>query len=185
MYLITIVLICVSLACFCWVSDRSKKPFFKWLGKIIPPLFLLSFIWIPFDFFTAILWLFAGGAMLYSAIALWIKLYKGFLSWRAKDTIGIASFVQDISRPTLTVICFFVAQNVVQMSVYSANAKAIELALATKKQVMKTGSCSTEKPQWATNNDHFADPSYSMHYGKYGTKYNISYTCYSEQQVYQ
>lgn len=182
--LFAFLVICAVFACLSNITDRSTRPIFKWSGKLIPPLGLLVFIVIPFDLVTSILWLIAGVVMLISIINLLRRIYSFLLLWRIDGSLKIGRFVENVTRPALSIICFLVAVNMVKMSIHSANAEALELALATKNYVESTGSCSSERPVWATEKSPYDESHYSMLYGKYGTKYRITYSCSPEYEKY-
>lgn len=185
MHYFSIILACLLIvALFIYFSEKTKNNFFKWAGRLFPPVLMLGLIKIPMDVVTSIIWLVAGIVMIYSfckLVSLLIKLISCFIKKEeliTKKQLGI------YVRPFLCVLFFFTASHFVSKSVYSANAKALELALATQEYVQKNGACNTEKPEWATFNP-LEPESIETQYGEYGTKYRLVYTCDIENKKFQ
>jgi len=166
------------------VSERSQNAYVRWVGRILPPLSLLSLIRIPYDFATAIVWFVAWIIMVVSVITLLRPAIVYTYCFVTKRDKHRDFKVQQKVRPLLAIVCYFIASSMVKMSVYSANAKAIELAFETQRLVKDNGACTTVKPAWA-NPKRTYEKHFSMLYGEYGTKYSLSFDCDLEQQIYR
>ncbi|WP_144394988.1 hypothetical protein [Pleionea sediminis] len=183
-YLTGILTLVLGLLILIDYTDNSNGTGMWWMGKVLPPLGLLAFSFIPVDLITSIFWLLAAVVMLVSVISLFIKVFKWTIKCYRKRSIDFRYIAEEGVRPLLCIICFYTASHIVNLSVYSANEKALQLALEMKQYVHENGTCSVEKPVWANEHLSKGHSSFSMRYGEYGTQYQINYQCDPENDKF-
>ncbi len=172
-----IFLLCITFFAFflMYLAERVKHPIAQWMGAIFPPLPLFGLIMIPIDMITTLLWLIGFIACLVSMGTL-VKAPIAY--WRGKHQEK-STLYRQLLRPCLTIIAVVSAYTCVSMSVTSANAYALEKALAIEQTINNGGSCPREMKGW-TPEDRSPRNALSLRYGTYGTKYRILYTCNPE-----
>lgn len=162
-----------------YFSNRSKNTTFIWFGRLCPPMAILILATVPFDLMTTLFWLIGGGVMVFSVLRI-IYFSLELITKLIRKTIKKTKDQQDLKfnktiRPALCILFFFISSKLVSMSIYSANAKALELAFETNEYVKKNKTCQKKELTPATKFQTFR-------YGDYGTQYVVSYYCEPEQK---
>lgn len=166
----------VTVLILIYFSNRSDNKIFRWIGAIIPPFFMLSFIFIPIDLITSIAWLLAGLIAIYSGLHI-IKDVFLFIYTRLKNKeANTKEIAFRVIRPSLYLLILFSSHFIVQMSVASANKAAIDLALNMKEHVLENGVCKDSISGWNKNRKRDSNLT-TKRFGEYGTQYRVSYWC--------
>lgn len=176
-------LIILALIIFIIIKTYTfKNKFFRWLAIIIPPLLLIYLIWIPFDIVAHLLWLPGQIAFLVSMISIITSFIKFFRLGKNKDERDKIKI--RFIRPILTILIFLFATLCLNASRNSADDYAVNMS----KRIQNT--CNAEKlcPEtivgWGSIPKWEMGYSSEMFYGKYGTKYRITYSVSEDRQSF-
>lgn len=154
------------------------KLYAEWVYAILAPALIASLYRVPQDFVTAIIWMAALIYVVIILISFFIKLYKRFVN----QTLNKLEFPH-ILRPILCLFAYIFANEMVFLSVVSANERALNLAVEMKEYVDKHGECKELGDEWKTY-AHYPENRSTIKYGEYGTKYFISYSCTPHQKEF-
>jgi hypothetical protein len=142
-----------------------------WVYAIVAPLLIASLYWVSQDFITSMFWLLAFGYVVTICLYLLVKLYKHFIK---REKVNLA--LPHVLRPVLCLVAYLFANEMVYLSVVSANEKALKLAIDMKHYVLKNGQCGKAGKEWQSSS-RYSENRKTIKYGIYGTKYYISYNC--------
>jgi len=152
---------------------KIKKRYLRWICILLPPSSLVLLVWIPKDWFASAIWLTAIVAMLFSVCSIVVKIVAA-----CDEKVGVrqaasAPLAVRFIRPVMVVGLYFLASNIVDLSMESADIYAIQLGRRMQRACDANGICPESIKEWPYR---YSDSDIGQHYyGKYGTKYPIRY----------
>jgi len=169
-----------------WILAKTytfKNKFFLWLAIIIPPLLLIYLIWVPFDMPTIVLWLPGMIVFLVSAISIIANFLKFiFLSKGQKDEKN--KFKIRFIRPTLAILIFLFAFLCLAASQKSADNYAVNMSKKIQSECNAEKKCPENIAGWWNDLPELSGYTSAVLYGKYGTKYRVSYSVSEDKQSF-
>lgn len=157
-----------------FITYKIKNRYLRWGCIILPPFLLVPLVWIPWDIMSAGLWAPAMLAMLFSVGSVVVNVAVAVVRRvRKQDAVGRRLVVRLI-RPLSVVCIFFCAVNTVALSMKSADIYAVELGRQIQQACDANGVCPEFVEGWEQSGG--GQLVYRILYGKYGTKYPLSYS---------
>jgi hypothetical protein len=170
------VLLLVVVVFLMYYSNDSKNKIIRWLGAVIPPMFMLLFVYIPMDLITSLFWLTAFALFVYSIYKI-VKAFSRIIYAKIKAIkLDVNTELFKIIRPALYIATLTLAKNTVHSSVAAANMAAIDLAIKMKMYVQDNGACEASLEGWA-NAENMRAATLTKEFGNFGTTYPVFYTC--------
>jgi hypothetical protein len=173
---------CIASIVLIVLTNKIKNPILYKIAIFLPPLFLLSLIWITQNIITVIHWIAGTIAYFISCLSL-LRIFKSGYNFK-------------LIRPILAILCFTISINMVELSMLSADNYAKDLAYKIHNECNKNGYCRSSLGGWEQDSykDFVIDEKgkyildekgniqyidrmrYAKFYGEFGTKYRVLYT---------
>jgi len=163
------------------ITYRVHNPALRWFFIILPPLSLILLYWIPQNSAGMLYWIPASIAFLWSAISILVNtiiIVKKEIKHESLPALLKIKFI----RPSLTIVICLTAIIAERQSLASADKYAIE----TAKNIQAIAKTSHNIPEKIDGwNEHTWDSNdCRIMYGKYGTKYPITYEYSSDKKEF-
>ena len=139
------------------------KEIIVWFKIILPPLFLIPLLFVPFDMLTAILWFVAFVVFVKSIASLAKSIYR-----RVR---GKKQFQKELIRPALAIIIIILDVMLIVASQNSADTFARHVANIAQGQCKKNDKC----PDRVDGMEFVENGLSKISYGDYGAKYPVTY----------
>lgn len=157
-----------------FITYKIKNRYLRWGCIILPPFLLVPLILVPLDIGSVGLWVPAMLAMLFSVGSVVVNVAVAVVrKVRKQDAVGRRLAVRLI-RPLSVVCIFFCAINTVMLSRKSADIYAVEVGRRIQRACDANGVCPKVVKGWEQSGG--GQLAYQILYGKYGTKYPLSYS---------
>ena len=141
-----------------------------------PAIIVFALHRIHIDIVTAWIWMLALVFVLVAIARILFEAIYLLVGKLRKRKTQYKKSVYYISKSVLYILSYCVAYSLVQLSIASANSKAIEEAMYMKEAVQTTGACLPYIDGWVKSEETDGYDLYSS-YGEFGTKYRIRYSC--------
>lgn len=161
-------------------SPEPKK--ISWPKLLIPPLFLIPLIWIPWDIITVTFWIPGIIVFIWSVISIFVQLTILIIRHFKKQYVPLYIKLQ-IIRPILAVTIFLIVVLAINLSLASADKYGIEAAKQIQTQCMEQGICHDKIDGWDIEESEYGIR-VSKLYGKYGTKYILRYSASDDKKEF-
>lgn len=149
------------------------KEIIAWIKIILPPLLLIPLVFVPFDMFTAFLWVIGFVVFVKSTVTLTKSIYRNV---RKKEP-----FRKELIRPSLSIIIIVLNLTLISASQMSADNFARRTAKITLEQCNKAGECPACIDGMAVAENGLCRTSY----GDYGVKYTVVYKASEDKRSFE
>ncbi|MHC4742243.1 MAG: hypothetical protein ACYS8Z_10040 [Planctomycetota bacterium] len=152
---------------------KMKNRYWRWMWILLPPSLLVFLIWIPQDWFTSGIWLTAIISTFISVCSILVNVVVAIDRKVERGEPISRRLAVRLVRPVLVVCLFFFADNMVDLSMKSADIYAVELARQMQRICNANGICPESVKEWPY--EYSESDIGQFYYGKYGTTYPIRY----------
>jgi hypothetical protein len=162
----------VALTVGIFFTYKIKSDFIRWLLIVVPPLFIISLYWVPWDISTVVFWIPAHIAFWWAILSLVFNVVRIIIrKLRKKPQIEYVKM--RFIRPVLTIAIFLPVYFFAIQSLLSADEFAKEMGKKIQADSDANGMCPKKIQDWEVDK---RDPNINkIMYGKYGAKYPLRY----------
>lgn len=152
---------------------KNMKTIGDWFKIIVLPFFLIPLIFMPVDMVTGIFWFIAFVIFIKSSVTL-IKFTFQFLRKKTQ-------FQKELIRPFLSITIIIISCTLVMASQRSADEFARRIAYSAQELCQQNNKC----PEKINEMKHYNNNVYKTFYGKYGTKYPVTYIVSEDKMSFE